>query len=113
MAALQQQPRVTTAMDQATQAMLAVFISNLVFWLPSIIYIFVNQRTLYWDFMFGVILSTHLAVDPLVYMCVNTDHRDKVKSWARHVMQVMCCWVQQTGQHASPHHQELETETSL
>ncbi|XP_050693410.1 D(2) dopamine receptor-like isoform X2 [Eriocheir sinensis] len=66
-------------MDQATRAMLAVFISNLLFCLPHSAYHMLPQD-------FGVtsyvtvhcVFYTHLFVDPLAYLCSNVHHRRRV-----------------------------------
>lgn len=66
-------------MDQATRAMLAVFVSNLLFCLPHSIYHTLSQN-------FGVVsyvivhcfFYTHLFVDPLAYLCSNLHHRRRV-----------------------------------
>lgn len=70
---------VATAMDEATRAMLAVFLSNFLFGLPQSIY-----NILYFEhkfFLYVIITSiffTHLFVDPMVFVCFNRHHRRRV-----------------------------------
>ncbi|XP_050700397.1 uncharacterized protein LOC126987469 [Eriocheir sinensis] len=74
---------VTMVMDEATRAMLAVFISNLVFVLPCAIkFIMTTEFTKFMMDIFLVFFYTHLFVDPLVFVCFNSHHR-------RHVLQAL------------------------
>ncbi|XP_050731456.1 uncharacterized protein LOC127006019 [Eriocheir sinensis] len=68
-----------TAMDEATRAMLAVFLSNFFFSLPNSIY---NIWYFNHKFFSYVIMTsfffTHLFVDPMVFVCFNQHHRRRV-----------------------------------
>lgn len=65
-------------MDQATRAMLAVFISNLVFSLPHSIYHLMGRLPHYYSVIFHILFSAHFVVDPLVFIFVNLHHRRRV-----------------------------------
>lgn len=65
-------------MDQATRAMLAVFISNLVFSLPHSIYHLMGKLPHYYSVIFHILFSAHFVVDPLVFIFVNLHHRRRV-----------------------------------
>lgn len=73
-----------TAMDEATRAMLAVFLSNLFFGLPQSIYniVYFSHR-----FLAYVIITsfffTHLFVDPMVFVYFNRHHRRRVMKTLR------------------------------
>ena len=66
-------------MDQATRAMLAVFISNLLLGLPHSIY-----HILPFDFsilpyvIVHTIFYAHLIIDPLAFLCSNLHHRQRL-----------------------------------
>ncbi|MPC08071.1 hypothetical protein E2C01_000644 [Portunus trituberculatus] len=66
-------------MDQATRAMMAVFISNLVLGLPHSIYHIVpyDHRVFSYVIMHSIFF-THLFVDPLAFLCSNLHHRRRV-----------------------------------
>ncbi|KAK8403654.1 hypothetical protein O3P69_000031 [Scylla paramamosain] len=66
-------------MDQATRAMLAVFISNLLLGLPHSIYHIVpyDHRVFSYVIMHSIFF-THLFVDPLAFLCSNLHHRRRV-----------------------------------
>lgn len=83
----QQQERTITKMDQATQATLAVYISNLVFGVPHAIFHLMDKQSLYLYVIFHVIYSTHFLVDPLAYMWFNAGCREKILSSVRKVTQ--------------------------
>lgn len=86
--ASQQQARMTTTMDQVTQAMLAVFISNMVFCLPFYAYRLMNDKQpMYMKLIFEIIFSLHFIADPLMYIWFNSGCREKVFSSLRKVIQ--------------------------
>lgn len=70
---------VTQVMDQATRAMLAVFISNLLLSFPHSIYHIVpyDHRVFSYVIMHSIFF-THLFVDPLAFLCSNLHHRQRV-----------------------------------
>ncbi|XP_050693415.1 uncharacterized protein LOC126984064 isoform X2 [Eriocheir sinensis] len=78
LAATLQQPRAGAVMDQATRAMLAVFISNLVFSLPHSIYHLMGTLPHYYSVIFHILFSAHFVVDPLVFIFANLHHRRRV-----------------------------------
>lgn len=78
LAASQQQGKSATTMDQATRAMLAVFVSNLVFGLPHSIYHLMGKQPYYMHVIFHVLFSTHFVVDPLVFVFFNLHNRRRV-----------------------------------
>ncbi|KAG0713595.1 hypothetical protein GWK47_015872 [Chionoecetes opilio] len=87
-------------MDQATRAMLAVFISNLVFVLPhSIYHVLPLDFDTFTYLIVHTILYTHLFVDPLVFLFFNLHHRQRflhaLKSYQR--------WVSFRPPPSSPH----------
>ncbi|XP_042855846.1 uncharacterized protein LOC122242587 isoform X2 [Penaeus japonicus] len=65
--------------DNATRAMIAVFVSNLVFGLPFCISQLLRERIsrMLLNFIY-VIYNTHLMVDPLVFIFFNYSHRKRV-----------------------------------
>lgn len=69
----------TQVMDGATRAVLAVFLSNLLFGLPHSIYQipYFNHTVFYTAIVFSF-FSTHLYVDPIVFVCFNQHHRKRV-----------------------------------
>lgn len=69
---LQQTSGITTTMNQATRAMLVVFISNLLFGLPHSVYHLMGKQPQYLDVILHVIFYTHFVVDPLAYMWFNS-----------------------------------------
>ncbi|KAG0715196.1 hypothetical protein GWK47_012495 [Chionoecetes opilio] len=87
-------------MDQATRAMLAVFISNLVFVLPhSIYHVLPLDSDTFTYIIVHTVLYTHLFVDPLVFLFFNLHHRQRflhaLKSYQR--------WVSFRPPPSSPH----------
>ncbi|XP_045118289.1 uncharacterized protein LOC123508583 [Portunus trituberculatus] len=80
LAASQQQGRETTTMDQATRAMLAVFISNMVFGLPHSIYHLMGRQPHFMNILFHVLFSTHFVMDPLAFVWFNSCYRRRVFS---------------------------------
>ncbi|XP_045118185.1 uncharacterized protein LOC123508515 [Portunus trituberculatus] len=80
-------------MDQATRAMLAVFISNLLLGLPHSIYHLLprydNQVFSY--VTMHIIFFTHLFVDPLVFVFFNIQHRQRVLQALKMCMQCVTC----------------------
>lgn len=84
-------------MDQATQAMLAVFVSNLLLCLQHSIYHIATQDLRIVSYVIvHCIFYTHLFIDPLAYLCFNRHHR-------RHVLHTLAFsipWV--TCRHPSP-----------
>ncbi|XP_050700393.1 uncharacterized protein LOC126987464 [Eriocheir sinensis] len=69
----------TKLMDEATRALLAVFLSNLVFVLPiSICNILSLDSHFTTIIIMFVVFLTHLFVDPLVFVCFNRHHRRRV-----------------------------------
>lgn len=112
-----QQEKATTTMDQVTRAMLAVFISNLVFILPHSIYGLTGGHPYAIKAIFEAILLMHFVVDPLVYIYCNSDNREKVVSSMRKVKHIMfsSCTTQaihQKGSTASCDQQEQQTSST-
>lgn len=68
-------------LDQATRAMLAVFISNLVFGFPHAIYHVILQPSHTFGLTFHMLFHTHFVVDPLVFIWYNNNYRQRV--WER------------------------------
>lgn len=70
---------VATAMDEATQAMLAVFVSNFLFGLPQSIYNILYFHHKYFSYVIVTsFFFTHLFVDPIVFVYFNRHHRRRV-----------------------------------
>lgn len=114
----QQQVRVPTTMDEATWTMPAVFISNLVFWVPICIYHPLAIPTAHLAVILDIISSTHLMVGPLVFMWFNIGYRDKIVSSIRKVIQSMSCTcktpsVLQTGHSALHDRQEQKEDNNI
>ncbi|XP_050700392.1 rhodopsin-like [Eriocheir sinensis] len=70
---------VTRVMDEATRAMLAVFISNLIIGLPFTIYLLTMNFKNFKIVPMIMVYYTHLFVDPLVFVCFNKHHRRRVQ----------------------------------
>lgn len=85
LAASQQQAKSVSSMDQATRAMLAVFLSNLVFGVPHTIYHLMGKQPLFIGIIFHVLFSTHFMVDPLVFVWFNNNYRTRVRSYVQKV----------------------------
>lgn len=85
LAASQQQAKSASSMDQATRAMLAVFLSNLVFGVPHTIYHLMGKLPRYIGVIFHVLYSTHFIVDPLVFVWFNNNYRTRVRSYVQKV----------------------------
>lgn len=79
LAVKQNKATVTKVVDDATRAMLAVFISNLILGLPHSIYHILpfDYRVFSYVIMHSVFF-THLFVDPLVFVCFNQHHRRRI-----------------------------------
>lgn len=105
MANANQQGTMTTNMDQATRAMLAVFITNLVFGLPHSIYHLLGPQPLYMHVIIHVIFCTHYIVDPLVYMWFNVSYRERLISSFRKVMRCLSS--------SSTAHSDVQTSTEF
>ncbi|XP_063840171.1 uncharacterized protein LOC135088990 isoform X2 [Scylla paramamosain] len=90
-------------MDQATRAMLAVFISNLLLGLPHSIYHLLprydNQALSY--VTMHIVFFTHLFVDPLVFVCFNLHHRQRVLQALKSCLQCVPCRPLSTLPHAT------------
>ena len=68
----------TQVMDQATRAMLAVFISNLVLGLSHSLYMVSYDYQVFSYAIMHVIFFTHLFADPLAFLCCNMHNRRRV-----------------------------------
>ncbi|KAK8404051.1 hypothetical protein O3P69_000252 [Scylla paramamosain] len=81
LAAIQDTTPTGKVMDQATRALLAVFINNLLFVQPHIITLFVEEF-IYMNDSISLISSTlfmiHFFTDPLVFVGFNKHHRKRV-----------------------------------
>lgn len=89
LAASQCQARNATIMDQATRAMLAVFISNLIFGIPHSIHHLMGKQPHYMKVIFHVLFSTHFMVDPLAFVWFNSGYRLRVAAKIRKVTQTI------------------------
>ena len=109
MVAHNQAESVTKSMDQAMQALLAVFTSNVLCNIPLIISLFLHDKL---SDNVGVIIEviflTQHMTDPLIYICINHDYRGKMCALFK------ACWsritqcVLQMRATASPPHQEQQ-----
>lgn len=79
LAALESGTSTSRTLDQATRAMVAVFISNLVFGLPHAIYHMRTTFSFLLELSFHMIFYTHFVVDPVVFIWFNNNHRQQVK----------------------------------
>nr|XP_045599436.1 uncharacterized protein LOC123758789 [Procambarus clarkii] len=70
--------RVHNLVDQATRAMLAVFISNLLFGLPHAVYHLLHEPSFTLNVVIHIIFSTHFVVDPVVFVWYNQSYRRRV-----------------------------------
>lgn len=80
-------------MDQATRAILAVFISNMLLGLPHSIYHLLprNDNSALSYIPMHIIFFTHLFVDPLVFVCFNLHHRQRVLQAFKTCLQCVTC----------------------
>ncbi|XP_045599438.1 uncharacterized protein [Procambarus clarkii] len=78
MARSEQPTRGHSAVDQATCAMLAVFISNLLFGLPHAIFHLLDKPSHTADIIFHVLFYTHFIADPVVFVWCNRSYRRRV-----------------------------------
>ncbi|KAK8403652.1 hypothetical protein O3P69_000029 [Scylla paramamosain] len=101
LAASQHQQREATTMDQATRAMLAVFISNLVFGLPHSIYHLMGKQPHFMNILFHVLFSTHFVMDPLAFVWFNSCYRRRVFSRMKKVTQSLSSVPTSSFLHAS------------
>lgn len=89
LAASQCQAREVTVMDQATRAMLAVFISNLIFGIPHSVHHLMGKQPHYMKIIFHVLFSTHFVVDPLAFVWFNSGYRRRVAAKMRKMTQAI------------------------
>ncbi|XP_045118285.1 G-protein coupled receptor 35-like [Portunus trituberculatus] len=79
-------------MDQATRAMLAVFISNLLLGLPhSIYHILPVDFSIIPYVIVHIIFYAHLIVDPLAFLCSNHHHRQRLLQAVTSCLNVIPC----------------------
>lgn len=64
--------------NNATRAMIAVFVSNLIFGLPHSIYHLIPHPPPSYDIIFHVLFSTHFVIDPLVFIYFNHSYRRRI-----------------------------------
>lgn len=76
-------------MDHATRAMLAVFISNLIFGIPHSIHHLMGKQPHYMKVIFHVLFSTHFMVDPLAFVWFNSGYRRRVAAKIKRVTQAI------------------------
>ncbi|XP_068216536.1 uncharacterized protein [Palaemon carinicauda] len=65
-------------LDQATHAIMAVLILNLVIGLPHTIYHFLPTTTVQEDIYFHTLFSCHYFFDPMVFLGFNRSYRNKI-----------------------------------
>ncbi|XP_068216533.1 uncharacterized protein [Palaemon carinicauda] len=66
------------SLDQATHAIMAVLILNLVIGLPHTIYHFLPTTTVQEDIYFHTLFSCHYFFDPMVFLGFNRSYRNKI-----------------------------------
>ena len=92
----------THVMDQATRAMLAVFLSNLALSLPhSIYHILPNDYHVFNYVIMHIVFFTHLFVDPLAFVCSNLHHRQRILHALKSCPQWVNCRRLPAFQHAT------------
>ncbi|KAK8403657.1 hypothetical protein O3P69_000034 [Scylla paramamosain] len=79
LATLESRSSTSGTLDQATRAMIAVFISNLVFGLPHAVYHIRTTFSHTLELSFHMLFYTHFVVDPVVFIWFNNNHRQQVK----------------------------------
>lgn len=77
--------------DQATRAMLAVFVSNVLLSLPHSIYHVFRPESFTLYLIIHVIFFLHIVVDPFVYVWFNLDHRQRVLGKIRAGLEKIRC----------------------
>lgn len=94
--------------DNATRAMIAVFVSNLVFGLPFCISQLMRRKIsrMLLNFIY-VIYNTHLMVDPLVFIFFNYSHRRRVCN------RIRTGWTWATGVYRTKDEDRTKTDTGL
>ncbi|XP_071546693.1 uncharacterized protein [Panulirus ornatus] len=66
-----------SACDEATRAMLAVFLSTLILGFPHSVYHMIEDPPMIYDIIFHILFSTHFALDPLVFVWFNRNYRKR------------------------------------
>ncbi|MPC62132.1 hypothetical protein E2C01_056215 [Portunus trituberculatus] len=92
-------------MDQATRAMLALFITNLILILPFSIRFLLPHPYItnsVYNSIFGFLYTTHFFADPVVFVCFNNHHRKRVLQALKSFQQWVCCRPASTPQHTLP-----------
>ncbi|XP_063840753.1 uncharacterized protein LOC135089242 isoform X2 [Scylla paramamosain] len=104
LAATQDTAATGKVMDQATRALLSVFISNLLFIVPHVIsiilvtfYVFIYDLIL----ITNTLLMTHLFADPLLFVCFNKHHRKRVLQALKSFLELVSCCPLSTPPHAN------------
>ncbi|XP_045118847.1 uncharacterized protein LOC123508900 isoform X2 [Portunus trituberculatus] len=82
LAAIESRTTTGGTLDQATRAMIAVFISNLVFGLPHAVYHIRTTFSFTLELSFHMLFYTHFVVDPVVFIWFNNNHRQQVREKA-------------------------------
>lgn len=65
-------------LDQATRAILAVFISNMVFGFPHAVFHLFEEPSHTLDLSIHMLFYTHFVVDPLLFIWYNSNYRQQV-----------------------------------
>ncbi|KAG0699538.1 hypothetical protein GWK47_025785 [Chionoecetes opilio] len=89
LAGSQPQEQEATTMDQATRAMLALFISNLLFGLPHSIFRLLGKYPVHIYIAVHIWFANHFVVDSLAFVWFNTCYRRRVISWMKGMTQTL------------------------
>ncbi|KAG0713398.1 hypothetical protein GWK47_016312 [Chionoecetes opilio] len=89
----QPQGQEATTMDQTTRAMLALFISNMVFGLPYSIFRLMGQYPVHMYIAVHFWFGNHFVVDSLAFVWFNTCYRRRVILWMKGMTQTLASLV--------------------
>lgn len=79
----------TSVVDQATRAMTAVFVSNLLMGIPHSVFHLLENPSLTLDIIFHGLFYTHFIVDPVVFIWYNRDYHQRVGERLRAGLELM------------------------
>lgn len=83
LASIQHTAQMTSVVDQATQAISAVFVMNLILSLPHGIFHLLENPSHTSDIVLHSIFFMHFVGDPLLFLWFNTNYRKQVAVWFR------------------------------
>ncbi|KAK8739197.1 hypothetical protein OTU49_003528 [Cherax quadricarinatus] len=83
LSSIQHSSNVNRVVDQATRAMLAVFICNLLFGFPHSVFHLLDKPSHTSDILCHILFYTHFIVDPVVFVWFNRSYRHRIGEGVR------------------------------